>query len=154
VSDKPYVRPSTYNDCFEMARHMREEDKEEVRILSGSSPLSALIDGFNISKKCWTVVYEGKPTAMFGVVAVKGEAALPWMLATDDLKSIKKSFLSQCKVYVQEMFEVSNSNTLFNICWSNNKVHVNWLKWLGFKFDMPSIIINEQVFLPFYKHKE
>lgn len=75
---------------------------------------------------------------------------VPWMLASDDLKRIRKSFLKECRAYVQEMSQ--GFQILTNSAWSQNDVHVQWLKWLGFKFFKAKPMgYDNELFYEFYK---
>lgn len=129
---KPFARPATLQDCIELSNTMREEDRKEIWHSSRSSPLNALIDGLQFSTKCWTVEWQGRVVAMFGISPQDELVGVPWMLASDDLKRIRKSFLKECRVYLKEMSK--GFQLLTNSAWSQNDVHIQWLKWLGFKF--------------------
>jgi hypothetical protein len=149
---KPFVRASTFNDCIELSKTMREEDKREIWHISRSSPLNSLIDGLLHSSKCWTVEWKGSVVAMFGVVRHDDVVGVPWMLASEDLKKIKKSFLRECHQYVERMFD--GFQVLTNCAWSQNTIHIQWLKWLGFKF-LPARVkgYDGELFYEFYKVK-
>lgn len=129
---KPFVRQAKLEDCIQLSETMREEDKREIWHISRSSPLLSLVKGLAYSSKCWTVEWNGTVVAMFGVAPESELVGIPWMLASDDLKKIKKSFLRECHQYVERMFD--DYQVLTNCAWSQNHIHVQWLKWLGFKF--------------------
>ena len=148
---KPFVRPSTPKDCHELSLTMREEDKREVYHFDRLSPLVVLFDGLT-GGKCWTVEWNNKVVAMFGVVRKDNITGIPWMLASDDLKHIKKSFLKECHDYVELMFD--GFEVLTNYVWAKNDVHIQWLKWLGFKFfDAKPFGYDRELFYEFYKVK-
>lgn len=150
---KPFVRPSVYKDCLELSTTMREEDKQEIWHSSRSSPLLALVGGLQVSSPCWTVMWEGKVIAMFGVSPQDNLVGIPWMLASEDLKNIKKSFLKECHSYVQMMF--TGYEVLTNHAWSKNDIHIQWLRWLGFKFfPAKPMGYDGELFYEFYKVKE
>ena len=129
--EKPYVRKATYQDCASLSPRLRKEDVQEIRYASGKAPLAVLRESFELSPKCWAVIYNDRVIALFGV-SDAGHIGIPWMLASDELKLIKKSFLRECKQYVQEMGQ--GHELLTNYVWVGNDVHIQWLKWLGFKF--------------------
>jgi hypothetical protein len=129
---KPFVRAPKLQDCIELSNSMREEDKREIWHYSRVSPLVCLIDGLTYGEKCWTVEYNGSVIAMFGVTRQDEITGIPWMLASEDLKKIKKSFLRECHQYVERMFD--GFQVLKNCAWSQNTIHIQWLKWLGFRF--------------------
>lgn len=152
VGSKPYVRSSIFRDCTALAETMREEDKREIWHLARSSPLNALMDGMFYGEHCWTVQWGHKVVAMFGVTRDDEVSGTPWMLASDDLKKIKKSFLRECHSYVELMFK--DFDVLTNYVWAENTVHIEWLKWLGFKF-LPAkpMGYDGELFYEFYKVK-
>lgn len=131
---KPYVRDAVFSDCFDLAPRLRSEDVQEIKYASGSSPLTALEMSYNASSKCWAVVFNEKVIALFGVCK-QDTWGVPWMLASDELKDIRKSFLRECREYVQKMGE--GCAYLTNFVWIGNEVHIKWLHWLGFKFLEP-----------------
>jgi hypothetical protein len=145
---KPYVRDSILEDCLELSENMRQEDREEIWIASRSDPLDCLVHGIVNSTFCKTVVYQERVVAMFGVTTLDNQTGLPWMLATDELKSIKKSFLTECKKYVDTMLSVRPYLT--NFVYTKNSVHILWLRWLGFTFKEPAPIgVDGELFMQF-----
>lgn len=147
---KPFARPATLQDCIELSKTMREEDKREIWHIARSSPLNSLVDGFFYSSKCWTVEWQGRVVAIFGVCPQDELVGVPWMLASDDLKRIRKSFLKECHRYLQEMSQ--GFQILTNSAWSQNEVHIQWLKWLGFKFlKAKPMGYDNELFYEFYK---
>jgi hypothetical protein len=146
---KPFVRPSVIEDVAYLAENIREEDRQEIWHSHRKTPLEAFQSGFEISDEPLTVVWGDKPVAMFGVCGENG-VGVPWMLATDDLKRIRKSFLRECRSYVQRMHE--KYPVLINAVWVKNTVHILWLKWLGFDFDAPiELGPDNEMFIRFYK---
>lgn len=149
---KHVVRDTTVKDCAELSVTMREEDKQEVWHASGSSASEALLKGFSISRLCWTLEWNGKVVAIFGVSGKKGETGIPWMLASNDLVRIRKTFLRECRSYLNKMQE--HHPVLANLAWTKNTVHIQWLKWLGFEFQEPQPYgPNGELFTAFYKRK-
>ena len=87
-----------------IAMMMRDGDKEELKA-SGSDPLEALSRGLQVSTMCKTVMIDGIPCLMFGVApisALSGKGS-PWLLGTDQIRQIRKWFISGCAPVVDEM---------------------------------------------------
>jgi hypothetical protein len=146
---KPYARPSVIEDVQYLADHIREEDRQEVWHSDRKTPLEAFQIGFENSDEPFTIMWRGSPVGMFGVSGENG-IGIPWMLATDDLKKIRKSFLRECRSYVQRMHE--KYPVLINMVWLKNEVHIQWLRWLGFEFDAPTQMgPDNEMFIRFYK---
>lgn len=127
---------------------MRWADAMEVGHGSGSTPREALISGNCYSREMFTVEWQGRPVAAFGVCGEPGGGGVPWMLATDDLPAIRKTFLRECRPVVERWLRQYTS--LSNAVWSENTVHIEWIKWLGFTFH-GSDIRNGQTFLHFHR---
>lgn len=144
----PYVRPANYEDCKELAPRLRQADVKELKYSCGKEPLQALQASFSISEKAWAVIYKDKVIALFGLVR-RADIGVPWMMASDELKEIQKSFLSECKNYLNEMSE--GCSLLTNYVWVGNTVHIKWLKWLGFTFLEPiEYGVARKPFIQFY----
>lgn len=149
---KPFAREAKLSDCAELAKNMREEDVKELWHASRSSPLDALTYGFEAGN-CKTVEWQGKVVAMFGLVKGAGDVGVCWMLASDDLVKIKKSFLKECRKFVDDMLQ--ECPVIGNLVWEGNPVHIQWLKWLGFHFQ-PAIPVGPdgELFYEFYKVRQ
>lgn len=146
--EKPYVREAHYEDCASLAPRLRAEDVLELHYATGKTPFNVLRESFELSPKCWAVIHKDKVIALFGV-SHAGNVGVPWMLASDELKDIKKSFLRECKDYVARMGE--GHDLLTNYVWVGNTVHIQWLKWLGFTFlDPVEFGIYKKPFMQFF----
>lgn len=146
---KPFIRSLQKGDVAELARTMRWEDAEEIRLSSDGTTLSALVTG-TTGSPCSVIEWQGRVVAIFGISGLKGSYGIPWMLGTDDIKRIRKSLLRNCREVVQGYLK--DYPYLTNACWSKNTVHIDWLKWLGFTFQGEDIRKGE-VFLHFHQGK-
>jgi hypothetical protein len=150
IKSKPYVREASIFDCGKLAKVMRKEDQQELWFASRSTPLKSLFNGYQ-GNRCWTGVNTNEEIfMMFGVSRKDEFTGVPWMLASDDLKNVRRTFIKECGSYVEQMFE--GYDVLTNHVWSKNEVHIKWLKWLGFKF-LPAkpMGIDGELFYEFYK---
>ena len=115
---KPHLRVATEEDCIYLSKRLRQEDFQEIKAVSGLSPLVIC------NKK-------NKPVAMLGVVP-QGLFGAIWMVGTEDLKKISLSFIRNCKGVcdvLQKDYQLLN-----NFVDARNTLHINWLKWMGFTF--------------------
>jgi hypothetical protein len=119
-----------------MAPNLRQVDRDEVMASSGDEPLSSLISSVHFSDydMCWTGLSEGEPVCMFGAVemAQEGTGAI-WMLGTDGLYRIQKTFLKEARKHVTIMH--TRYRRLVNLVDARNEVTLRWLRWLGFNTD-------------------
>ena len=122
-------RLSKISDVEFLAPRLRYEDKREILSSSGRSPYQALLTGFFQSDFCFTIVNtEDVPVGMYGV----GGDGVIWLLASDDIKKIKISFLRESRQVVN--FLNSKYRKLWNYVDCRNELHIRWLKWCGFIF--------------------
>lgn len=150
---KPFVREAKLVDVLILSCHIRDCDRREIWHMAHKLPIDAFMDGYKVSDKPYVVEWKGKPIAMFGVSGNKGSVGVPWMLATDDIQKIAKSFLRECKPYVEKMHD--DYPVLTNFVWSKNEVHIAWLKWLGFTFgDAVPMGPDNELFINFHKVKD
>ena len=91
--------------------------------------------GFKASSKCKAIMNGNTFVGLFGVVPFEEapNAGAVWMLATPELDKIKKSFLKHAKEELQDLFE--GYALLCNQVWSQNKIHIRWLRWMGFQIN-------------------
>lgn len=149
---KPFVREAKLTDIAHLANNIRECDKQEVLAMSGVTPTKAFLQGYNHSDTPYVVEWRGKAIAMFGVSGQKGKTGIPWMLATNDIKGVRKQFIRGCKPYLDAMH--TDYPILTNYVWEKNTLHIAWLKWLGFKFaDHLPLGRNGEMFIHFYKEQ-
>jgi hypothetical protein len=108
---------------------MRQEDKDEIWHLARKTPEEALKQSLFLCKYNRVVLLNDKVVCIFGIGHI-GEVGIPWMLASDHLRDIRKTFLRECKGYLEEMSQ--GCSYLYNVAWARNETHITWLKWLGF----------------------
>lgn len=115
-----------------LAAHMREADREECWAWSRSDPAAALTSSLAASTMAWTGLLDGVPICMFGAAAdtLFSHLAAPWLLGTDQIETIPRTFGRMSRVALGRMRTVHP--TLAN--WSDARharAHA-WLAWLGF----------------------
>lgn len=130
------VRPSKGEDAVYLGSRLRAEDLAEIVASTGEKPVLALSRGFLASKPCWTVLYKGEPSAMFGVVPSQqvGDVARVgrvWFLGSDRVRLWGKSFCRFTAAWLVKMgqdFEV-----LGCVVDQRQIAHIKWLRSVGFK---------------------
>lgn len=120
---------------MELSVTMRQEDKDEIWHLARVNPADALNAALEVSTYARAVLLDGKVVCLFGIGGEKGGVGIPWMLASDLLKKVRKPFVRECKAFLKEMSE--DYSLLMNVAWTKNEEHIKWLKWLGFDFAVP-----------------
>lgn len=151
---KPYVRLASRSDAIELAPRLRKEDVEEIAHGTGMPQELALRYALGVSNIAYAVIWRDRVVALFGIAGGLDWGAghttgYPWMLASEDITSIRKSFLRECRSYVDGWLKIHGS--LEGHVWAENEVHIQWLRWLGFQFDEPLPHgITDQPFLRFF----
>lgn len=154
----PYVRLALKADASALAPRLRQEDVEEISHGSGLAPEVALRFALQVSNIAYAVIWKGEVVALFGVSQdldwnLGGGPGLPWMLASPEIRRIRKSFLRECSTYVQSWLKAHGK--LEGMVWAKNTVHIQWLRWLGFEMDPPIPYgINNEPFQRFYMEAE
>lgn len=130
----PQVRSFREGDCESIAPRLRSTDVEEIKLSTGLNPLDALKKSVDISSKKWSIISKGRVIAIFGV-AVRGSTGVPWLLSSDELFTIRKSFWAGCGQYIKAMS--NGCELLSNYVWVENTTSIKWLKRMGFDFSDP-----------------
>lgn len=129
-----YARPSLPSDPWELAPRLRDEDAREVKLASGHTPLESLIDGFELSEQCFSIVQDRGPiVAMFGLAPAEGapEVGVVWMLCADEVPKASVTILRQMVPFLDHFHR--RYPILTNCVWEGNPLHLKWCLHAGFK---------------------
>jgi hypothetical protein len=112
---------------------MRVEDMLEC-IGLGVHPREACEQSYELSEKCYSIkTDEYMLIASFGVCPTDDpKVGCAWLLGTDLMPTIKKTFVKHSKEYLDEL--MGDYAYLTNVVSMNNKLSVRWLTWLGAEF--------------------
>lgn len=115
-----------------MALNLRGIDALEAWELHKLSPTMAVNGSLYLSHKSYAVLVDGDPVCIFGVQpeSMLGEVGIVWMLATDDIKKINKTFIRLSKPVFLDL--TKEYETVYNYVHRDNKISLKWLEWLGF----------------------
>lgn len=122
-------KPSTIEDCYELAPIMRQTDVEEVKASHGLSPLGALITSLQNSKYPQTILADDKVIGMRGV-GHAGPVGYPWLLGSQGVVRHAKTLHATAKPWVDSYLD--EYDILYNYVAENNRVAIRWLQRLGF----------------------
>ena len=130
------IRKATLEDADYLGSKLRPEDLLEIESFRpNTDPSEALAVGIeSCGNRCWTATcLKNKPILIFGVAPVIPEQfGSIWLLGTPRIKEIQWEFLRNCRTILDELHE--GFPILGNYVSLNNRVHVKWLKFMGFKF--------------------
>lgn len=127
------VRPATQLDAVYLAPRLRRADVQEIQAVSGLAPLRALSIGIQKSLTCRVGCANNVPFVIFGVAdsLIPGEAAI-WMVGTEDIRKYGKTVCRIARQQIQEFHKLFP--ILRNYADERNKVHLEWLRFLGARF--------------------
>lgn len=124
-----HVRGYRPGDELFLAPRLRKADLMEIEAASGADPVDALRESAESSAPSCTIIdNEGNIAGMFGCVP-DGRV---WLLGSDALiqNPLRQQFLRECRQYVDAL----PYPLLHNVIDIRNKVHIRWLRWMGFTF--------------------
>lgn len=152
MEDKIIVNSSELEDVFELAKHLRRDDINELRALN-TTPRRSLLRGFIYSDECFTAKFKGKIIGMFGYSGflMPSDTATIWFLGSDEMTRHPVAFLRDGRKYIEKFSK--KYSVLFNVVDKRNKTHIKWLKHVGMTFTN-SVIVNGYEFLRFYKNRK
>lgn len=148
------VRPATLADAEALAPRLRKADLQELEASSRETPLALLQHGVTNSLKAYAIETPRGVAALFGVVpSPQPSCGNVWLLASDDLLTIRTTFLRHSRSWLRELFR--DFRLLGNLVDQRNTVHVQWLRWLGFQFyTRHPHGLNGEVFIEFTKLRD
>jgi hypothetical protein len=149
-----YERVSEEKDIIELVNNLRKPDLEEVKTFCNTEDvLKPVMEGWKKSEYAKTFLVNDKVAGVYGLVKSPDNkrAACPYLLCTNELYKIKKTFIKGCKQRVDEM--LFKFPILFNYIDSRNQVHLQWIKYCGFNL-IHEKQINKVKFYGFLKIRE
>lgn len=131
---KPYYRPATLDDAYDLAPRLRQIDVQEVKDSSGVTALDALLLSVQASDEAHSIIAtDGEVIGMFGVSPTADPTlGVPWLLCSDRLPEVRREFIPQSIEWVKQVNK--KYDVLFNYVAKENFVAIKWLKSLGFNF--------------------
>jgi hypothetical protein len=120
-------------DLYYVAPRLRKEDLAEVQG-RGNDPLDSLIRGYLHGDRCWTLLADGVPAAIYGISKTSDtpRSGALWLLGTDDIYKHRSEFVRISRSRVAEIS--APYDFVWNFVDSRNDLHIRWLRWLGFTF--------------------
>lgn len=135
-----YRKEKNEADVKYILDHLRQEDLEEVIATHGEDYKEKVFD--QIMKTDFDILMginvEGDiPVCMGGAWHLESDedgVGVVWMLCTEDIVNHKICLLRELKKEFKKYDE--KFWFLYNFIYKKNEFAKNWLKWIGFRFDM------------------
>lgn len=147
------LRPARLTHIGPIATRLREADRIECAAL-GRTPKQALRIGLIASLNPITVLIDGRPEAMMGVMptSMMSGSGVVWMLGTEALYDHKRAFLALGPHVVDAMLD--DFRRLENIVSADNARAIRFLRWLGFIVGGNAEMHSGVAFVPFHKSRD
>lgn len=116
----------------------RDEDEHECIAMSGVGCAESCYRALDTTEsETYTIMSEGYPVGMFGVVPNVGLGVTPgvgcvWLLASPALYDIKRDFLRQCVRWIDHLQRFYP--LVYNYVHTENRAAIEWCKYVGFSF--------------------
>ena len=125
------VRLATLADVKIVSNGLRKEDALEVVAQGYKNSENAIMESFKASSLNFVLESGGMPVAIFGVAPLpgNGEVARIWLLGTEGISKIKKSFCEWSVVMVEYFLQI-HPVLIAQVDGRYEKAG-KWLQWLG-----------------------
>lgn len=137
------IRLATEEDIQFVAQHLRATDATEIWASHRRRP-EDLPDACR-EVECYCGLLDGVPVCLFGCNDC-GSFGAPWLLGTDMMALVPVSVLRESRRRVRQWLE--RYRLLTNYVHAKNRVSMDWLSWIGFRFP-DSAIVNGELFWRF-----
>lgn len=125
-----FIREALMEDASAITPHLRDADKNEIIASSGNNIEQAILYSI-LSSEAWTVCLpDGRIICMYGIGDDTTGYGIPWMIGTDDMIKHRKALIKDARDWVESYLEIYP--VLYNYVDSRNKVHIKWLRHIGF----------------------
>lgn len=115
-----------------IAPRLRVADLNETQAATGKPPEAALLASIEASTVAKTIVIDGVPEGLFGVVEVNPLVGVVWAVGTDAVVRLHKRAYRIGTAWLGELHD--RWPVLINYIDSRNSVHIRWLQRMGAEF--------------------
>lgn len=129
------ILPVTREHVAELAKTMRSEEVEEIKLTSRTDPANALTRSLEKSSEAFVAVINGDLCCMSGVApyTVLSTTASPWLLTSRHMAKYPKELLRYTKIALEGWrYDYA---LLENYVDARYGAALRWAKWAGFTVD-------------------
>lgn len=136
-------------DIGNLLQDINSDHALEIQASHGPDMFLTLKQAVDLSAECFSFHREDKVEALIGVVPLSllGNAASPWMVASQSLQNSPRPILKYTKPVVQHWSE--RWSILVSYIDARYLQGIRWAKWAGFEVDEPAPYGYEQK--PFHR---
>lgn len=124
------VHPATPERVAYVLAHLRAADRREVELASGKPADEIMRESVALSDWAMVAEVDGVPAILYGLARIDAKTGAPWMVATDDIRKVRRQFVQACRTEVDVM--AASYPDLRNLVARFNRCSIRWLEWLGF----------------------
>lgn len=134
--NKLFVAHAIAADAEYLAPNLRKADLLELQAnpsLKGMAPAEALHKSVMESDDCYVIkeIETCEQICLFGVKRVTEDVGMVWLVGSDRIKKHQVEFLKNGKTWLAGLH--NTSKILYNCVHEDNKLHIKWIRWMGFK---------------------
>ena len=144
------IRQAELSDCKLLAEQLRNEDKCELEALGHTCMPSVIEDSFRVSTECFTAFKNEKLLWMMGLREICDDYALVWGIGAKSSARYGRDICRIGHAYLEAA--LAKYSAVGNMIYSENKMHIKWLKSLGCKF-IRQFEYGNKIFYEFIKHR-
>lgn len=130
-----FARDAELADIASLKNNLRSTTVDEIWALHHYTPEQSLFYSLTNSVFSFSILVDGEVLAMGGILRPKellAKRAALWFLTSQKLDKVERSFLRQCRTFMQKMLEIYP--VLYNYVDVRNRPAILWLKWIGAEF--------------------
>ena len=129
------IRKATLNDAEYIGMNATKEAVREIHKLGESDPVEAVKQSAIWSDVCLTMLVDGVPAMIYGLMDSMLGMAKVWAIGTDDCKKVKMFMVHEGRETVSRWSDIYGE--LENWCDADYAASLRWLRLIGFKVDSP-----------------
>jgi len=123
-----------------MVENIRQQDAVEAVRYGYKTPAIAIEASMIESEKCYAVVLDDMPMALFGVIPFDVNSGWPWLVTSSLVEKHKRMFMSLSRMFVGRMI-CRYDHLAFAIDVDYERA-LRWARWCGFLLSEPTDLFN------------
>lgn len=148
------IREGTVADALSLSSRLRIADLREIILTAGPDVERTLVASVECSVECWAAEEHGVVIALGGLSMASSDVpiGIPWLLGSDEVLKYPIRLVKEGRLAVARW--ESLCEVLTNMVHRDNRVHIEWLKKIGFSLGptVPEWGEGKAPFIQFYRY--
>ncbi|WP_257284561.1 phage protein Gp13 family protein [Endozoicomonas sp. SESOKO1] len=146
------LRQATLQDAIELAGKLRQGDLNELQALGHTNIDECLMSSFNVSHIAYALTLEDELIGIQGLAkGLNDKHGAIWAMGSERTKEVPRDIVRLGFEFTNEC--LGHYPAVGNMVYCNNKLHIRWLKLIGYTF-IRELNYNNNNFYEFVKIKE